>query len=64
VRGCVGTGTEAEDYCWNPDVVMGRPLVIMANDKDGKDPNGNLGLCEGDCDADDDCRVRRYFGCC
>jgi hypothetical protein len=64
VTGCVGLGTESEDYCIDPKNIKGRPLVIVANDKDGKDPNGKLKYCEGDCDTDDDCAVSKYFGCC
>jgi hypothetical protein len=61
VPGCSGTGTEMEDYCYDPSdnpAIAGQPLVIMGNDDDliGIE----LLLCQGDCDTDDDCKVRKF----
>ena len=49
VPGCSGGGVSGDDYCCD------RPpnyLFDIGNNK----PAGSYGLCEGDCDIDDDCK--------
>jgi hypothetical protein len=56
VPGCSGSNLiSAEDYCITPDPGT---LVYMGNDYEPAE-NFPLGECEGDCDSDYDCAVRK-----
>jgi hypothetical protein len=55
VAGCTGTGSSGSDYC--APAPPGR-LVLMG-DNGSPAINFPLGRCEGDCDRDADCEVRR-----
>jgi hypothetical protein len=58
VPGCNfgGTGIIRERYCTVP--WMDHQLILMAWPKlDYTIPKGLLGMCQGDCDKDEDCAV-------
>jgi len=46
IPGCIGSGQNGYDYCYQP------ALVDL-----GVEPSVTLGLCEGDCDNDSDCEA-------
>jgi hypothetical protein len=55
VPGCTGSGTSGNDYC---TVAPPGRLVLMGNNNVPAN-NFPLGRCQGDCDLDADCAVRR-----
>jgi len=54
VPGCDGEGTEGWDYCVQPSLDSSPGVSGTAGTAHSV---GYLGLCQGDCDGDDDCAV-------
>jgi hypothetical protein len=54
VPGCLGTPTQGWDYCILENEVVSSGYSTNANG--GTPADGSLGLCEGDCDKDIECR--------
>jgi trypsin len=53
VPGCTGTRFNGKDYCYNPSIST---VLTNIGDEDGPASAFPLGLCQGDCDGDDDCQ--------
>jgi hypothetical protein len=64
VPGCTSTRFKGKDYCYVPQEPIAAPSDVSANstvlaivgDEDKPAAAFPLGLCQGDCDGDDDCQ--------